>query len=319
MLGLLSGYWYSQCLYVMAELGIADLLSSGPKKAAELAAETRCDSDSLYRFLRGVASAGLLSESEHRRFALTPLSEILRSDHPHSVRSLALLGGHPSHWQAWGNLLDSVRSGRAAWNTTHQKSFFESLGDDDALGTIFQRVMDQFPVVDRGVVESVDLRHFDRIIDVGGGTGELSRQIASAYPRAAVVLFDREHVLKTIPEDQRVEFVPGSFFEAMPQGQAYFLKFVLHDWDDEHAVRILQNCRNAMSPNGRVFVVEVVLPEDTAPSTAKTHDVNMLVLTGGRERTLGQYSSIFSAAGLTLVRIIKTSHGVTVLELSPSM
>src|SRR5215831_1647692 len=114
MLGLLSGYWYSQSLYVMAKLGIADLLSSGPKTASDLAAETHCGSDSLYRFLRALASAGILSESESRRFALTPLSEILRSDHPHSLRDLALLGGHPLHWEAWGNLLDSVRTGRAA-------------------------------------------------------------------------------------------------------------------------------------------------------------------------------------------------------------
>jgi hypothetical protein len=300
----------------MAKLGIADLLSSGPRTASDLAAETHCDSDSLYRFLRALASAGILSESESRRFALTPLSEILRSNHPHSLRDLALLGGHPLHWQAWGNLLDSVRTGRAAWDTTHRRSFFEGLADDDALSTTFQRVMDRFPVVNRGVVESVDLNNFDRIVDVGGGTGELARQIGSAYPRAAVVLFDREHVLKTIPADKHIEFVSGSFFDAVPHGQAFFLKFVLHDWDDQHAVRILQNCRNAMSDGGRVFVIEVVLPDDTASSTAKTHDVNMLVLTGGRERTLAEYSSLISAAGLALVRITRTPHGVSVLELS---
>jgi hypothetical protein len=314
MLGLLSGYWYSQCLYVMAALGIADALAAGPKSAEALSTETRCQTESLYRFLRAMASAGILREVEPRRFALTPLSETLRSDRPDSLRPIALLGGHPLHWQAWGNLLHSVQTGETACDATHHRSFFELLAQDRPLSAAFQGVQSRLHAVDQSVVDALDLSGFERVVDLGGGSGELARRIATSYPDATVILVDREDVHAMLPADDRVQRISGDFLESVPNAQAYFLKFVLHDWDDARATRILRNCRDALPPEGRVFVIEVMVPDDTSRSIAKTHDVNMLVLTGGRERTLDEYRSLCSAARLELVRIALTEQGVSVLE-----
>jgi precorrin-6B methylase 2 len=314
MLGLLSGYWYSQCLYVMAALGIADCLAAGPKTAEALSIETQCRADSLYRFLRAMASAGILREVEPRRFALTPLSEMLRSDREDSLRSMALLGGHPLHWQAWGNLLHSVRTGETAWDVAHPQSFFEPPVEDRALSTAFHDVQSRLHVLDPSIVDALDLGGFERIVDLGGGSGGLARRIASSYPDARVILFDREEVLELAPADPRVELVAGDFFETIPTAEAYVLKFVLHDWNDARATRILRNCRDALADGGRVFVVEGVVPDDTSRSMAKMHDLNMLALTGGRERTLDEYRSLCSAARLELVRVVPTQSGVSVLE-----
>lgn len=315
MLGLLSGYWYSQVLFVMAELGIADGLAAGPKTAEALAEQTRCHASTLYRFLRALASAGLLREDESRRFALTPLSETLRSDHSRSLRPLARLGGHPLHWQAWGNLLHSVRTGETAFDAVHGTSFFDALAADRALSETFQRVMARLDDVDVAVVEALDLGACERIVDVGGGTGALARRIASAHPRASVTLFDQLHTIAMAPADARIEQVAGSFLDTVPRGaDACILKFILHDWDDARAIRILDNCRAAMRAGGRVFVVEMIVPDDATPSAAKTHDINMLVLTGGRERRLDEYRALFSAAGLDLAATAFTRQGVAILE-----
>ncbi len=313
MLGRLSGYWSSQCLYVMAELRVADLLANGPKTADVLAKETQCHAGSLFRLLRALAGTGILREVEPRRFALTPLSQTLRSDHPDSLGPVARLGGHPLHWQAWGQLLHSVRTGETAFDAAHGKGFFESLAEDPVASAVFQGVQERLSILDRAVVAAADLGRFEQIVDVGGGTGALARQIASAHPRASVVLFDRDHVLATVPAAAVVDLVPGDFFERVPPATAYILKFVLHDWDDDRAVLILRNCRDAMAQDGRVFVIEAVVPDDDAPSAAKAHDINMLVLTGGRERTLGEYRWLLSTAGLDFLQAAPVGFNVSVL------
>jgi len=315
MLGLLSGYWYSQVLYVLAELGIADRLAAGPKTAETLARETACHAATLGRFLRAVASAGILRELDPGTFSLTPLSETLRTDRPGSLRPVARLGGHPLHWQAWGDLLHSVRTGATAFEAVHGRSFFDALAEDSALSLALQGGLDRLHDVDREVVEALDLGRFERIVDVGGGGGELSRRLARARPGASVVLFDRPHVIAMVAAAPGVEHVAGNFLDSVPRGRdAYVLKFVLHDWDDARAARILKNCRDAMPAEGRVFVVEVVVPGSRASSIAKTHDLNMLVLTGGRERTLDEYQVLLSAAGLELVRTSRLGTGVDILE-----
>ena len=157
MLGLLSGYWYSQVLYVLAELGIADCLAAGPQTAGAFAQDTHCHEATLYRFLRALASAGILQEVDRDRFALTPFSETLRSDRRDSLRAAARLGGHPLHWQAWGNLLHSVRTGEPAFDATHGKSFFEALATDGPSAATFQGVLDRLDHVDRDVVDALDL------------------------------------------------------------------------------------------------------------------------------------------------------------------
>jgi len=313
MLRMLSGYWLSQTLYAVAALGVADRLVQGPKTAEQLAAEVGADADALFRLLRGLSSLGIFAAGP-LGFALTPLSETLRSDRPDSVRPMALLGGHPIHWQAWGNLLESIRTGKTAFDLTHNQSFFEVLAEDGALARTFHEVLGRPSDADRALVDVLPLTRFERIVDVGGGSGGFARRVAEAWPRARVVLFDRPHALNAAGAVELVEPVAGDFFASVPPADVYLLKLVLHDWRDADAIRILTNCRRAMRGQGRVFVIEVVMPEDDAPSIAKTHDVNMLVLTGGRERTLGEYRALFDAAGLRLVSTAATPQAFTVLE-----
>jgi SAM-dependent methyltransferase len=313
MLRMLSGYWLSQTLYTVASLGIADRLVNGPKTAEELAAEVGADPDALFRLLRGLSSVGVFAMGPSG-FTQTPLSETLRSDREDSLRPLALLGGHPAHWQAWGTLLESVRTGKTAFDLTHGQGFFEMLGGDSALNRIFQQIMARPSDVDRALVEALALQRFGRVVDVGGGLGELARRIVELCPNTSVTLFDRPQVLYSATPRSRVEYAPGDFFASVPSGDIHLLKFVLHDWDDANAIRILTNCRQAMRGEGRLFIIEVVVPEGEAPSIAKTHDVNMLVLTGGRERTHEQYQRLLNAAGLKPVSINTTPHGLSVIE-----
>ena len=315
MLGLLSGYWYSQALYVMAELGIADRLADGPRTAQSLADDTRCDAGALYRFLRALASAGLLEETTPRTFTSTPLSETLRSDRPDSLRSVARLGGHPLHWQAWGRLLHSVRTGEPGFDAANGRGFFEALAADPVLIEALHAGLNRHDDVDAGIVEALGLDRFTRIVDIGGGTGALASRMAAAHPRASVILFDQEHVLALAPAMASVTLDGGSFHERVPDGaDAYVLKFVLHDWDDARAAAILRRCRTGLREGGRVLAIEVVVPDGAEPSIAKTHDVNMLVLTGGRERTLDEYRDLFARADLELVRASRAPRGVSILE-----
>ena len=315
MLRLLSGYWFSQTLYVVAALGIPDRLAAGPKTAEALAEEAAVDREALYRLLRGLSSAGIFAEVAPRTFALTPLSETLLEDRKASLRPVALLGGHPLHWQAWGNLLNGVKTGQTAFEFAHGRPFFDAVGADGELLRVFQRVLSGVAYVDQAVIAALDFGACGRIVDVGGGIGELSGRLAAAHPHAEVVLFDRQEVLDAAPARPGVTLVAGDFFEKVPEdGDVYVLKFTLHDFDDRDAVRILENCRDAMRPGGRVLVVEVLVPDGPEPSIAKTHDVNMLVLSGGRERTLAEYSALISSAGLSLLRAIATTSDASVLE-----
>jgi hypothetical protein len=228
---------------------------------------------------------------------------------------MALVGGHPLHWQAWGGLLQSVRTGAPAFDATHGTTFFDALRATPALSAAFQATLGRLHELDQGVVEALDLDRCRRMVDVGGGAGQLARRLASAHPGAIVTLFDEAHVLGGNASLDGVDQVAGNFLERVPAGgDAYFLKFVLHDWDDAQAVRILTKCRSAMAPYGRIFVIEVVVPESAEASIAKTHDINMLVLTGGRERTEHEYRALFADAGLDLASRSRTRHGLDVLE-----
>ena len=234
-------------------------------------------------------------------FALTPLSETLRSDRHDSLRPVARLGGHPLHWQAWGNLLHSVRTGATAFDAAHGKSFFDALADDHVLSSALQAGLGRLHDVDLSVVEASDLGRFERMVDVGGGAGELSRQIASARPTASVILFDQPHVLAMAPAAAGVEYVSGDFLESVPrEGDAYFLKFVLHDWDDASCRTILQNIRRAMNPGARVVIVEMNAGEN---AVAALMDLGMLHTFTGREREASEFRRLLESAGLEAERI----------------
>lgn len=320
LLELAIGGWFTQAIYVAAELGIADLLVEGPRTAEELAEYTNTRSGSLYRVLRALASAGIFSEDEDCRFSLTPLAENLRSDVPNSLRSFAIIAGAEFH-QSWANLLYSVRTGRPGFDKTFGKPFFQYMTEHPDRHTVYDAAMMVHGIAETDpMLDAYDFSAFETVIDVGGGNGLMLAAILDRYPSVKGILFDLRPVVErakaTISDldlSDRCQIVGGDFFVSVPSADVYVLRHIIHDWDDDGAVSILRNCSRAMNPEGRVLLVETVIPAINEPCFGKWLDLMMLIV-GGRERTEQQYRQLLRQAGLELNRIISTAHEISIVE-----
>lgn len=323
VLQVLSGFWSARAVYIAAKLGLADLVQDGPKSAAELAALTGTHAPSLYRVLRALASIGWFEEDVGGRFGPTALTSGLQTGVPGSLRSLAMTELGEEHYPAWGDLLFSVKTGELAFNQVFGMANWEFWASHPENAQIFNQAMSEVTaVLEPAVLEACDLSGFNRIVDVGGGRGTLMASILRAYPNARGVVLDLAHVIEQGRQhlrDQglgaRCELVPGDFFKSVPEGgDAYILKWVIHDWDDARSIAILKNCHRAMSLSGKLFVVEAVIPPGNEPFFHKFMDLNMLVMTGGRERSEAEYRALFEAAGFRLNRVISSPTEISVLE-----
>jgi hypothetical protein len=315
LLRLVNGYQVSQAIHVAAVLGIADLLEDGPRTSDDLAAATETHPRTLYRLLRALAGAGVLREDEGRSFTLTPLGDPLRSNAPGSVHGWAAFAGRAPHRDAWTHLIDSVRTGENAFRIAHGVGAWESRAADPEENAAFDRAMvSRTRAVNGSLLDAYDFGRFRTIVDVGGGRGALLAALVEAYPSMRGVLFDQPHVVDGVDLGERVRVVAGSFFEEVPAGgDAYVLKWILHDWEDDEAAAILRVCRAATGDGATLLVVERELgsPESTFS------DLNMLVGPGGQERTREEYGTLFEAAGFRLVGATPTASGMSVLEATP--
>jgi hypothetical protein len=323
MLQMIAGKWVSQALYVVAKLGIPDLVAAGMHDCQALAHKTGTHPPSLYRILRATASLGVLSESEPGRFDLTPLAECLCSDAPNSLRSVAIFAGEPSTWLPWGELLQCVIAGSSQFEKVMGAPPFEYLAKHPETAAIFDDSMTNFSRMEKpAIVSSYNFSTFNTIVDVAGGRGGLLAEILRQNPRARGLLFDMPSVeagartnIKAEGMIGRCEFVAGDFFQSVPKGaDAYILKHIIHDWDDEHAITILRNIARAMSPGSKVLVIEMVIQPGNDPSFAKLLDLEMLAIPGGQERTEAEYAGLFGAAGLGEAKIYPTQAPVSVIE-----
>lgn len=324
---LFHGYRLTQAIYVAAELGIADLLAGGPRAADDLAGATGAHAPSLYRVLRLLASAGVFAETDDGRFVLTPMAEALRRDAPEPVRASVLLNGRQALWRSWGHLLHTVRTGETAFDRVHGVGFFGYHRAHPEERALFDHLMAaQTAPAAQAVAAAYDFSGVRTLVDVGGGRGALALAILAAHPHLRGIVFDQPAVAADAREAiaaaglaDRCAAVGGDFFAAVPDGgDAYLLKFVLHDWDDERCLAILRACRRAITPGGRLLVVELLIPPGNAPSFAKVQDVNMLVNLGGRERTEREYGALFAAAGFALGRTIPARGELHVIEGLPT-
>jgi hypothetical protein len=311
---LVVGYRASQALYVVAKLGIADLLADGPRPTEELAQATQTHAPTLFRVLRFLAGLGIFAEGDRRRFALTPLGAGLSRDVAGSPGALALLLLDGSHWRGWGELLHSVRTGESAFAHVHGQGYFPYVREHPELAAIFDRAMtSNAAMAGVAITSRYDWANIARVVDVGGGHGWLLATVLQAHPAMQGVLFDRPEVVaaaRPVLEEagvaDRCELVGGDFFSAVPpQGDAYVLRHILHDWDDAPAQVILERCRQAMAPRGRVLVVErVVGTEYREAMPALQGDLEMLVNVGGRERTEAEYRALLASAGFQLTHLV---------------
>jgi hypothetical protein len=309
------GYIPAQMIHVAARLRIPDLLGPGERDAAELAERTGTHEPSLRRLLRGLAGFGILSEPAPGRFALAPAGTPLRADVPNSIRPILMAYFDEVIWRSWGNLLHTVRTGQPAFEHTVGTSIFDHFARNPALSPTFN---DAMAVGTRAeapqLVEACDFGRFRTLVDVGGGNGSLVGAALAANPGLQGVVFDSESgtrqtpaVLEALGVADRCRVSSGDFLESVPAGgDAYVLKSILHDWDDERCVTILRNCRRVLPAGGRVFAIELLLPAAVDAGTAPfalVSDINLLVTTPGGERTEDGFRELFGAAGLELVRI----------------
>jgi SAM-dependent methyltransferase len=326
---MISGYMVSQVIFVAAALGLADLLGAGGMSAEALASATGTHSPSLTRLLRVLIAWGLLEEPEAGCLKLTAAGALLRTDVPGSLRNLALMLGGETTWRAWGDLPHSVRTGATAFEHVFGMGAFQYLALHPERSAIFDAYMaDLTRRSTAAILASHDFARYRRIVDVGGGNGTLLSSILAAVSEAEGSVFDTKagvegagRRLEQAGVAGRCRIIAGDFLAAVPEGgDTYILKSILHDWEDDRAVVILQNCRRAMRPDSMLLVVERLLPERTECSDAHQEvmmmDMHMLVVQGGRERTTGHYARLFAAAGLKLIGTGSTGSSFVIMEVS---
>ena len=323
MLQMISGFWISRAIYIVAKLSLADHLRDGHKTADELAAVTKTHAPSLYRVLRALASVGVFAEDAKRGFALTPLSETLCTDVPGSLRAFATVELGEEHYPAWGELLHSVKTGEIAFDHAFGMPVWKFFGQNPENAKTFNDAMTGMTLaVNDAVLSGYDFSSISKIVDVGGGHGSLIASILKVDPQMKGVLFDAPSVAEGAQSRievegiaDRCEVVAGDFFQSVPGGgDAYILKWIIHDWDDERSITILRNCHHAMTENGELLLVEAVVPHGSEPHFSKFIDLNMLVMTGGRERTENEYRMLLEASGFKLTRLIPTESPMSVVE-----
>lgn len=319
---MMTSYWISQSVYAAAKLGIADLLQDGPQTSTDLAAGCQAHPAAFYRLLRGLASVGVFTEVDAQQFALTPTADLLRTDHPASMRALAIMYGE-EQYRAWGEILSSIQTGTPAFERLFGTSYFQYLADHPESAATFNAAMTGWSAqIASAVVAAYDFSDRGMVVDVGGGNGKLLAAILASNVHLRGMLFDLPHVVASATPllaaagvADRCQPIAGDFFEAVPSGgDAYILAQILHDWDDDRSRTILQNCRAAMAPTGRMLIVELVVPPGDEPSLSKLLDLHMLVLLTGRERTETEYRDLLTLADLRLTRVIPIAAGASIIE-----
>jgi len=316
-----------QSLFAVAELGVADLLVSGPQSTADLANKLRVDESSLYRILRLLASQGVFTETSASTFANTDLSNYLRSNVPGSLRSMGRFRGTDFVYLSFGEILHSIRTGEPGRAKVLGMDGWEYLERNPGTARIFDDAMtDISAIAAPSIANAYNFAKWESLMDVGGGNGVLLATILRAHRSLRGVLADQQHVLKRARErgflngalEKRSTMEPCDLFRNIPKGcRAYLMKSVIHDWNDEDARKILTQCRRSVPKNGALLLVEFNVPEDNSPSRAKFVDVTMMVLTGGRERTIPEFSSLLSASGFRLNDVVKTTSDFNVIEALP--
>jgi hypothetical protein len=325
-----TGYMVSAALQVALKLEIPDRLAAGPRSVADLAHEAGVHEDGLYRVLRALASVGIFEERPpaggaawSRAFALNLPARMLCAG-PGSMRDMGVFITSPLHFRVYSELLHTVQTGQPAVEKVTGMPVFEFFPKNPEYSELFNNAMTAFSAaVIPAVLDAYDFSGIDVLVDVAGGHGQVLTSILKRYPALHGVLFDLEHViagaaplLQASGVADRVRTESGDFFKTVPPGDAYIMKHIIHDWDDDQALKILGHIRRRLDshPQGRVVLVESVIPQDDAPNFGKLIDLEMMVMPGGRERTEAEFRSLFDRAGFSRMRVVPTQAPLWVVE-----
>jgi C-methyltransferase len=327
MLEMIVAGWTSQAITVAAQLGVADALADGPLPIDELAARVDADADALRRLLRALIGRGIFRQRRDGRYELNALSDTLRSDAVVSMTSAARFYGSQEQRERWTLLVDSVRTGEAVVAGLRGKESFEYFADNPELAELFNQTMTSVSeLTDATVVAGYGFSAYPTIVDVGGGHGPLLAAILASAPASRGILYDLPLVvanapslLRTLDVADRVRIAEGSFFDCVPpNGDAYILKNVIHDWPDDKALQILRNVRAAAGPHATVLLVEFVIPSHGRDFPGKWVDLEMMLNLGARERTAAEYRDLLSQAGFRMTRVVETASPLSVVEARPA-
>jgi hypothetical protein len=319
---MMMGHWVSQALAAVTELGVADQIHRGVTASDELARAVHADPDALYRLLRTAAAVGLLIEEAGKRFSLTPMGDCLRSDSATGLRDFIVAELAPGHWLPWGRLNEAVRTGKPQAVPALGMDMWSYYAQHTDEGAWFARGMGNLSKMAAvEVTAAYDFTPFATVCDVGGSQGALIAAVLRSAPKSRGILLDRPDVIAagkaTVAAydlGDRLSAQGGDFFEAVPAADAYLLKHILHDWDDERAAAILKTIARSAQPGSKLFLIEMLLSDSPMATPIKLMDLNMLVMLGGRERTPEEFGALLGGTGWKLGKITPTQGLFAILE-----
>ena len=325
MMQLTTGMVFTAALQPIARLKIADMLSEGPLPVSRLAAETATNEDALYRVLRLLASVGVFAELPGKIFAITPMSQLMRSDAPGTIRDLIVWISNPFHFEVHAELGHSLKTGDPAVEKVYGQTGFEAIFSRPEVASDFNLAMTCFSRrIAPALLEAYDFSDIGTLMDVAGGHGAVLCEVLARYPKMKGILFDIPSVIEeanghicALKMDERCQTMKGDFFDEIPSGaDAYYMQHILHDWKDDRCLKILANCRRALEgrENGRLLIVDSVVPETSDPHPSKWLDIEMLLMPGGRERTRPEWEALFAKAGFEIARIVPLKAAESLIE-----
>jgi hypothetical protein len=322
MMQMITGLWVSQIVHAAATYSLADHLAKGSATAEDIAEAEGTDPFATFRLLRSCASLGMLTYDSKSRFAATALLDTLRKDNSKNLRGMAVSMSAPGHWLPWGRLTDAIKTGESQTVPALGAGLFEYFETNTAEANAFTEAMTSLTsTVAEETAQVIDTSAVNIVADIGGAGGAMLHTLLHVHPDLQGIVFDRPHVVASAVRaaeklglQERVTAVGGDFFESVPEADLYLLKHILHDWDDAACIRILKNCRRSLRPSGRVAVIELLLGEVGEQGPAPIYDLLMMVMNGGRERSLEEYQRLFEAAGLRATNVTQTKTPMVILE-----
>ncbi len=318
LIRLASGLWVSRALWAAAHLRIADAVRDEPTPLEAIAAATGASAPNLRRLMNALVAAEIFVAAGEDSYAHSAISPFLRSDHPISQRDFiaSVFGGE--HYAAWGALEESLTSGTTAFDSVYGMPVFDWYNGHPAEAQLFSRAMaGSTRILEAALLASWSPPPFELAVDIGGSRGTLLAALLARAPDARGILFDlpdiADSVRGALPSD-RIEAVGGDFFDSVPEGDLYLLKLILHDWTDEQSLAILRSIRAAIRPGGRIAIIETILPEQVQPHPGYLFDLNMMVMTGGRERSAAEFGALLDQSGFRLESVTPTPTPMGVVQ-----